>query len=160
MAVVSQRRVPNDQPDRGVGILIAVFVGHENLGRFHGIFRQPMVPVEMADGPDHLFVTVHARVLSREQILVHVFEVHAPRIAGLFQQGLDLHLNAAFQILIAAVFEILYLLFELRTPPSSRTCLSHCPKTRPHIPEYSFFMSLYFFPVSPLYTASTKSSVV
>ena len=93
VAVVRHRRIPDNQTNLRVWVHSPIFVRHVNLERVHRVFGKPVIPIEVTNGPDHLFESIHSRVMRGVEIFVDVFEVHAPGISGLLEKARNLGLD-------------------------------------------------------------------
>lgn len=119
VAVMRHRRVPINKADLGARVLRSILSREKNLDALHRVFGHPVVTVKMGGRPHHPLVAVKAGVEAREKILVDVFEIDTPGIAGFLEDVLDLDLDAALPVDAAAVMlDILDLLFEKRATAS------------------------------------------
>jgi hypothetical protein len=90
------RRIPIDEPDLCVGIFRPELVGDEHLDALHGLFRIPMIAVEMRGRPNHAPKSVHAGEAGDKQILRDILKRDVPRITRALEQGFDFVFHPPF----------------------------------------------------------------
>src|SRR6058998_1463940 len=60
VAVMRHRRIPDNQANLRGRVHGPVLVRYVDLERVHGIFGQPVIPIEVTDGPYHLLEPIHS----------------------------------------------------------------------------------------------------